>query len=71
MARWMEVQLKSKMFEPIDPIKILSFLPKFKTECDENGIHEGAAMLLVQYFSRKTTKAALSARLTKKVDRRM
>lgn len=55
MARRMEVQLKSHMFEPTDHITILSFLPTFQ-ECDENLIQEGAAMWLFQYFVQKTKK---------------
>jgi len=64
MTRRMEVQLKSQIFDPMDPITILSFLPAFKTACDSNGIHEGAAMWLFQFFVKKTAKAALSARTT-------
>jgi len=64
MVRRMDVQMKSQIFDPVDPITILSFLPAFKTACDSNGIHEGAAMWLFQYFVKKTTKAAIVARTT-------
>lgn len=70
MAKRMEVQLKSHILEPMNQISILRFLPAFQTACDANGVHEGAAMWLFHYIDKKTTKAALSARTTTKVDKR-
>lgn len=58
------------MFKPTDQISTLSFLPTIQTACVENGIQEEAAKWIFQYFVRKKKKAALSARLIIKVERR-
>lgn len=40
----LEVKLKAQMFEPTDPISILSFFPMFQKDFDKNGVHEGSAI---------------------------
>lgn len=62
-ARRMNVQMKSACFRPSDPISVLSFLHNFKMACDSNGIHEGAAMWLFQYFIKEPAKAPLMHRV--------
>lgn len=56
--------MKSKVFDPAEPINILSFLPLCKEPCDWTSINDGAAISLLQYYVKKTTKEALTARFT-------
>lgn len=51
--------MKTVVSKPSDPISVVSFLSNFKSACDSNIIHEGAAILLVSYFSWKPANAAL------------
>lgn len=47
IAKWAkrkDVQMKSVVFIPSNPISMLSFSHSFKMTCDCNGIHVGAAM---------------------------
>lgn len=48
MTGRMEVQLNLQIFDPADPISVISFLTAFKKTCDANGIHEVAVMWLFQ-----------------------
>lgn len=56
----MVVQMKSCFLKPLDPTFVLSFLQKFKSACDSNGVYEEAAMWLFPYFLKELAKAALS-----------
>lgn len=58
------------MFDPADPITIMSFLSTFETAYDANDIQEGEKMWLFQYYVMKTPKVVLTARLTTKGSRR-
>lgn len=42
--------MRHQLFDAFDFITILSFLKSFKTSCDIDGISEGAAMWLINYF---------------------
>lgn len=56
----MNIQMKSTVFNPLDPITILTFVQNFETTYDSNEIHEGAAMWLFYHFNKGTRKTALS-----------
>lgn len=62
MARQLQVQLKSQMFEGSDPISILDSLPTFQIACNTNGIHKDEEMGLFHFFMKKPAGAALNAR---------
>lgn len=55
--------MKSTVFKLWDPISILSFLRSIKTAFDSSGIHEEAAICLLQYFMKDPAKAALTYRV--------
>lgn len=63
-SKWMDVETKSTNFKPSDPINMLSLLHNFKTACDRNLIHKGAAMWIFQHFIKDTPKAALAHRVS-------
>jgi hypothetical protein len=46
-------------FDGSDPVSIIKFLEDFKEACDHNGVSEGAAMHLFQYFLLNTAKKSL------------
>ena len=46
-------------FDRSDPVSIIKFLEDFKEACDHNGVSEGAAMHLFQYFLMDTAKKSL------------
>lgn len=56
--------MKSNMFYPMDPISILLFLQQFKGVCDTNGILEGIATWLIQYYMKRSASLTFSARLS-------
>lgn len=60
----MDVQMKTAVFKPLDPISVLSVLEKFKEACDSNSTHWYAAMCFFLYSIWDSVKAALSRRVT-------
>lgn len=52
----MDVQMKAAVFNPTDPISVLSFLDNYKTACDSDKIHEKVAMWLFSHFICKPAK---------------
>lgn len=54
------------IFNATDPIAILNFLPAFKTACDTNGIHEGAAIWIFHFSLRDPARVAPTARTVNK-----
>jgi hypothetical protein len=46
-------------FDGSNPVSIIKFLEDLKEACDHNGVSEGAAMHLLQYFSLNTAKKSL------------
>jgi len=63
MQKGMNVQLQSQKFDGTDPVTVINFLDAFQTACDTNGIHEGAAMWLFQFFLKNPAQATVKARL--------
>lgn len=43
----LQVQIRSQLFDHMDPMLIIRFLHAFKTAWDNNQVHEGAALGLV------------------------
>lgn len=66
MSRRMTVQIQSYIFEPFEPTSIIWFLSNFKLACDTNGIHEGAAVWLFNFFIKKSVSTVLNTRLASK-----
>lgn len=52
-------QMKLHSFDTSDPISIFGFLATFKPNCDNNLIHEGAAMWVLHFFCQKRSSANL------------
>lgn len=55
--------MKPHIFNGTDPITILNFLQVFKTACNTNGLHEGAATCMFQFYLKEPVRALLSARI--------
>lgn len=49
MAKNMKLQVNFK-FSGKDPIMVIRFLQQFKSACNQNGVHEGAAIWLFRFF---------------------
>lgn len=49
-----QAQMKFQVFDPIGPVSIIQFLHAFKTVCDSNAIHKGAALLVFTSFDFKS-----------------
>lgn len=62
-ARKMDVQMKTTLFKPSDPIAVLSSFDIFKTAWNSNSIHEGGVMWLFPHFIRKPAKIVLARRV--------
>lgn len=50
MAKKVAVQMKDRTFSAKDPLSVVAFLQRFKSACDADGIHEGAARWLIKQF---------------------
>ena len=50
LGKMLHYSLEDYIFSGETPISILDFLSEFKERCDENGISEGAALLLIPKF---------------------
>ena len=62
-AKSMQSQLL-KRFKAKDPIMVLDFLDKFKLSCDHNGVHEGMALWLFQFFLAGSVHTAVMDRIS-------
>lgn len=60
MAKRLEVDLKSQLFDESDPMTFLIFLPVFQMAYDMNGINEGPNIWLLHAFM-KNLPVPLSA----------
>lgn len=56
----LQVKIKSNMFDPRNPVSILSFLNQNRVACDYNDIKEGAKMWLFPHFLKKPSNIALT-----------
>ena len=56
----LNVQLRNQHFNGSNPIQVLTFLREFRDACNTNGVHEGAARWLFQFFLDGTAKANLA-----------
>lgn len=65
-SRHMSGQLKSRTFNPADPITVLTFMTDLAVACNHEKISEGNGMWMFQFFMRDPARAALSARLAPK-----
>lgn len=66
MARSLDITMKTQKFNSSDAVTILSFSQTFKSEYEANGIQEGSAMCLFNYFMKETSKAPLNSSTTHK-----
>lgn len=66
MSKRMTVQIKSHIFDHLDRISIIGFLCNFKSACDTNGVHEGAAISHSNFFMKKLVLSELNTRLSSK-----
>lgn len=57
MAKYTTAQMKAHISGPFNPISITAFLYKFKLACDTNGIREGAAIWISNFFKKKPALA--------------
>lgn len=64
MAKRMNAQMITPMFNPCDPIPIISFLIWIKLASDTNGVREVSAMWLFHFFINKISSAVQNARLS-------
>ena len=62
-ARRIQAADKTLKFSGKKPLRILEFLWKFKFACDTNGVHEGMAIWLFQYFLDGSVHSAVTSRL--------
>ena len=62
--RRMQAADRTLKFNGKVPLKILEFLWKFKFACDRNGVHEGIAVWLFQYFLDGRVHTAVKSRLS-------
>ena len=62
--RRMQAADRTLKFNGKVPLKILEFLWKFKFACDSNGVHEGMAVWLFQYFLDGSVHTAVTSRLS-------
>ena len=60
----MDIQLRGINFNGSDPVSIINFLSTFQTACNTNGVHEGAAMWIFQFFLKDAAKALVKSRTT-------
>lgn len=55
--------MNSQTLGSLDPIYINSFLSAFKSACDTNGVHGGAALRLLHFFMKRPAAGALNAHI--------
>lgn len=63
-AKFIDVQMKSAVFKPLDPIYVLLFLYISKNTFHGNKILKGAVMWLFSYSMKKTASNALLYRMS-------
>lgn len=51
-----ESKVKAHFFDPSNPISIIGFVATLKLVCDTNRIHEGATMLILLLFVKKSCR---------------
>ena len=59
----MALQMKGVTFSGDDPIAVLNFLSRFTAACNQNGMHEGAALWCFQFFMTGTALAKVQTRI--------
>ena len=59
----MALQMKGVTFSGDDPIAVLNFLSRFTAACNQNGVHEGAALWCFQFFMTGTALAKEQTRI--------
>lgn len=59
-SKQMDVWINSKNLKQSSFISLLQLIHKFKIACGRNGIHEDAAMCLLQHFMKDTAKDVLA-----------
>lgn len=60
----LQVEMKTQTSDSMDPISRIGFLHTLKMKCDNNCIHEGAAIWLCRYFMKTLATALLTAQLS-------
>lgn len=63
-TKWLQVQLRTNLFDSLDFISIISFLSTFKLACDTNGTHKDSAIRLLHFFMKKPAAVYLNSRKT-------
>ena len=63
VGKLMSLQMKGASFSGDDPITVLRFLSRFRGACDQNGLHEGAALWCFQFFLTGSALARVQSRL--------
>ena len=59
----MALQMKGVTFSGDDPIAVLNFLSRFTAACNQNGVHEGAALWSFQFFMTGMALAKVQTRI--------
>lgn len=52
-GKYLQVRMKTSIFDPFDPISTIVFVSFFKLACDNKGIHEGSFMWLLHFFIKR------------------
>lgn len=67
MAKRLQVQVRSQIFDLLDPISFLTILSAFKLAYDTNWGQNGAAFWLSYVFMKRSTAAKLNTRIILKL----
>ena len=59
----MSLQMKGVTFSGDHPIAVLNFLSRFTAACNQNSVHEGAALWCFQFFMTGTAMAKVQTRI--------
>lgn len=68
-AKWvstLQVQMKSRLFDPMDPLSRIRFLHAYKMSCDNSGLQEANAVWLVPFLMKEKAVLAPTACLSLK-----
>lgn len=65
-AKWanlLQVQMRTQIFDPHEPIPLISFLPPLNLACVTNGIDGDTSIKLLHFFLEKQSAAWLNSRI--------
>lgn len=62
-AKHRQVQMRTSILDPFDPISIIATLSSFKLACATNDIHEGAAMWHLQFSLKQQATGSLKSKI--------